>query len=76
MSVKVTPEYIDMLNKAVERELQVSIQYFLQHAKMEKLMRKTLPGNILLDKTAYDVLGKELKDISITEMKQLVWPGG
>jgi bacterioferritin len=69
MSVKVTTEYIDMLNKAVEREMGVSLQYILQHAKMEKLMRKTLPENILLDKTTYDAVGKFLKDIAIQEMK-------
>jgi bacterioferritin len=69
MSVKITPEYIDLLNKAIERELQVSVQYFLQHAKMEKLVRRTLPENILLDKTTYDAVGKIFKDISIQEMK-------
>ncbi|MCW3984064.1 MAG: ferritin-like domain-containing protein [Candidatus Bathyarchaeota archaeon] len=69
MSVKITTEYIDMLNKAVEREIGVSLQYILQHAKMEKLMRKTLPENILLDKTTYDAVGKFLKDIAIQEMK-------
>ena len=40
MSVKITSEYIELLNKAVARELQVSVQYFLQHAKIEKIMRK------------------------------------
>ncbi|MCW3995153.1 MAG: ferritin-like domain-containing protein [Candidatus Bathyarchaeota archaeon] len=69
MAVKVTPEYIDLLNQAVEREFQVSIQYFLQHAKMEKLIRKTIPENILLDKTTYDAVGKILKEIAIVEMK-------
>jgi bacterioferritin len=69
MAVKITSEYIDLLNKAVEREFQVSIQYFLQHAKMEKLVRRTIPENILLDKTTYDAVGKFLKDIAIMEMK-------
>jgi len=32
-------------------------------------MRKTIPENILLDKTAYDAVGKMLEDISIAEMK-------
>lgn len=32
-------------------------------------MRKTLPENILLDKTTYDAVGKFLKDIAIQEMK-------
>ena len=69
MAVKITPDYIDMLNKAVERELAVSIQYILQHAKMEKLVRRTIPENILLDKTTYDAVGKFLREISIQEMK-------
>ncbi len=69
MSVKVTPDYMEMLNKAVEREIGVSLQYILQHGKMEKLIRKTLPENILFDKTTYDAVGKILREISIAEMK-------
>jgi bacterioferritin len=69
LAVKFSLEYIDFLNKAVEREFQVSIQYILQHGKMEKLMRKTLPENILLDKTTYDAVGKFLRETAITEMK-------
>ena len=69
MAVKTTPDYIDLLNKAVERELQVSIQYMLQHAKMEKLVRRVIPENILLDKTTYDAVGKFLREIAIQEMK-------
>jgi len=69
MSVKVTPEYISLLNQAVSREIQVSIQYMLQHAKMEKLIRKIIPENILLDKTTYDAVGKFLREIAIAEMK-------
>ncbi len=69
MAVKTTPEYIDLLNGAVEREIQVSLQYLLQHGKMEKLMKKKLPENILLDKTTYDAVGKFLREIGIQEMK-------
>jgi bacterioferritin len=69
MAVKISPDYIDILNKAVEREIQVSIQYILQHSKMEKLVRKTIPENILFDKTTYDVVGKILKETAIMEMK-------
>ena len=69
MAVKVTSEYIDLLNKAVEREIQVSLQYILQHAKMEKLVRRTIPENILLDKTTYDAVGKFLREFAIVEMK-------
>jgi len=69
MVVKISPDYIDLLNKGVEREIQVSLQYILQHAKMEKLVRRTIPENILLDKTTYDAVGKFLREISIQEMK-------
>jgi bacterioferritin len=41
----------------------------LQHAKMEKLIRKVIPENILLDKTTYEAVGKFLKEIAIQEMK-------
>lgn len=64
-----TPEYITLLNQAVSREIQVSIQYMLQHAKMEKLLRKIIPENILLDKTTYDAVGKFLREFAIQEMK-------
>ena len=69
MAVKVNPDYISLLNQAVSREIQVSIQYMLQHAKMEKLIRKCIPENILLDKTTYDAVGKFLREIAIQEMK-------
>lgn len=69
MSVQPTPEYLNLLNEAVSRELQVSIQYILQHAKMEKLLRKVIPENILLDRTTYDAMGKFLKEFAIQEMK-------
>jgi bacterioferritin len=69
MAVKATSEYIDLLNQAVSREIQVSIQYMLQHTKMEKLLRKVIAENVLLDKTTYDAVGKFLKDIAIEEMK-------
>jgi bacterioferritin len=69
MAVQPTTEYFDLLNMAVAREIQVSIQYMLQHAKMEKLMRKVIPENILIDKTTYDAVGKFLKEFAIVEMK-------
>ena len=69
MSVKITEEYIKLLNDAVSREFQVSIQYFLQHAKMEKILRRVKPENILLEKTTYDALGEILKNFAIVEMK-------
>jgi bacterioferritin len=69
MAAKTTPEYFDLLNKAVSREIQVSVQYMLQHAKMEKLIRKVVPENILLDKTTYDAVGKFLREFAVAEMK-------
>ena len=69
MAVKITPDYIDLLNQAVEREFQVSIQYFMQHAKMEKIKKRTIPENVLLEKTTYDTVGKFLHEIAIQEMK-------
>jgi len=69
MSVQITPEYISLLNRGVSRELQVSIQYLLQHAKMEMLIRRAIPENILLDKTTYEAVGKFLKEFGIQEMK-------
>jgi bacterioferritin len=69
MSVKVTPEFMELLNKAVAREIQVSLQYMLQHAKMEKLIRRVIPENILLEKTTYEAVGKFLKEFAIMEMK-------
>ena len=69
MAVQATSEYFDLLNQAVSREIQVSIQYMLQHTKMEKLIRKVIPENILLDKTTYEAVGKFLKEIAIQEMK-------
>jgi bacterioferritin len=69
MAIQPTPEYFDLLNMAVAREIQVSIQYMLQHAKMEKLVRKVIPENILIDKTTYDTVGKFLKEFAIVEMK-------
>jgi len=57
MFVETTKDYIELLNQAVSREIQVSIQYMLQHGKMEKLIRKAIPENILLDKTTYEAIG-------------------
>jgi len=69
MSVQVTSEYISLLNQAISREFQVSLQYMLQHTKMEKIIRKALPENILLDKTTYETMGTFLKEFAIQEMK-------
>ncbi|NHJ85159.1 MAG: hypothetical protein FK734_06840 [Asgard group archaeon] len=65
----VSKQLMDLLNDAVARELQVSIQYILQHSKMEKILRHIKPENTLLDKTTYDAIGEELKKFAIEEMK-------
>jgi bacterioferritin len=69
MAVQATSDYFSLLNKAVSREIQVAVQYMLQHAKMEKLIRKVIPENILLDKTTYEAVGKFLREFAIQEMK-------
>ncbi|NHJ25717.1 MAG: hypothetical protein EAX89_14130 [Candidatus Lokiarchaeota archaeon] len=71
MVIKVTDEYIALLNKAVAREIQVSAQYMLQHTKMEKLLRKVIKENYLLETTTYEEFGKLLKELAIQEMKHL-----
>jgi len=67
--VEISKDYYSLLNQAVSREFQVSTQYMLQHAKMEKLIRRCIPENILMDKTTYDAVGKFLKEFAIHEMK-------
>jgi bacterioferritin len=69
MAVKPTTEYIELLNCAVSREIQVSLQYMLQHAKVEKLMTKKLPESVLLGSPTYDAVGKFLREFAIAEMK-------
>src|SRR3989304_3231181 len=69
MAVQAKSDYISLLNQAGSREIQVSLQYMLQHAKMEKLIRKCIPENFLLDKTTYEAVGKFLREFAIEEMK-------
>lgn len=69
--IKPTEEYLNLLNKAVAREMQVSAQYMLQHSKMEKILRKVIKENYLLDTTTYEEFGKILKDFGIQEMKHM-----
>jgi bacterioferritin len=69
MSIKVSPEYLDLLNKAIARELAVSIQYMIQHSKLTGLKKRLIPENILLDETTFDVLSKLFEDTAIVEMK-------
>ncbi len=71
MIVKATDEYLALLNQAVAREIQVSAQYMLQHTKMEKLKRRVIKENYLLESTTYDEFGEILKDLAKEEMKHL-----
>jgi bacterioferritin len=52
---KVSPELLDMMNKAIARELQVSIQYIWQH--------------VLWSGVKHYAVKDELKAIAIVEMK-------
>jgi len=71
MIIKATDEYISLLNQAVAREIQVSTQYMLQHTKIEKLKRRVIKENYLLESTTYDEFGKLLEELAIQEMKHL-----
>ncbi|MBY9008576.1 MAG: hypothetical protein KGD74_01760 [Candidatus Lokiarchaeota archaeon] len=71
MIIKATDEYLALLNRAAAREIQVSAQYMLQHTKMEKLKRKVIKENYLLETTTYDEFGEILKDLAKEEMKHL-----
>ena len=63
-------EYIDLLNKAVSREISVSVQYMLQHSKLEGALKKRISeANIVNDETTFDVLAKMFEDIAIQEME-------
>ncbi|GAB4317356.1 MAG: hypothetical protein Kow0069_20050 [Promethearchaeota archaeon] len=68
---EVSQEYLELLNRGVARELQVSVQYMLQHSKVEKLLRKVIPENILGETTTYEALAEVLKKFAIAEMKHL-----
>lgn len=69
MAIETSEELLSMMNDAVTRELQVSVQYMMQHFKMERILRKVRAENILLDKTTYDAIGGILKKFAIEEMK-------
>jgi len=71
MIIKATDEYLALLNRAAAREIQVSAQYMLQHTKMEKLRRKVIKENYLLEETTYDEFGEMLKELAKEEMKHL-----
>jgi len=69
LSIEVSDEYIALLNKAIARELAVSVQYMLQHSKIEGLKKRIIPENILMDETTFDVLAKMFEEIAIQEME-------
>ncbi|MHA1146096.1 MAG: ferritin-like domain-containing protein [Candidatus Helarchaeota archaeon] len=69
MALKMPDEYINLLNQAIARELAVSIQYMIQHSKVEGLKKRLVPENILFDDTTFDVFAKILEEIAIQEME-------
>ncbi|HUX99165.1 MAG TPA: ferritin-like domain-containing protein [Candidatus Deferrimicrobium sp.] len=69
MSLKVSVEYLDLLNKAIARELAVAVQYMIQHSRLVGVKKRLVPENILLDETTFDVLSKIFEEIAIVEMK-------
>jgi bacterioferritin len=72
----VSKDLLNMLNQALARELQVSVQYMLQHAigagrKLDQ-NPKGEPENLLkfvASNALYFMPGKNLKKIAITEMR-------
>lgn len=69
-ALHVPNEYLDLLNKAVAREISVSVQYMLQHSKLDGALKKRITQpNILNDETTFDVLGKMFEEIAIQEME-------
>ena len=69
-ALHVPQEYLDLLNKAVAREISVSVQYMLQHSKIEGALKKRISeANILNDDTTFDILAKMFEEIAITEME-------
>lgn len=69
MALDMPSEYIEILNKAIARELAVSVQYMMQHSKLEGLKKRLVPENILMDDTTFDVFAKLLEEIAIVEME-------
>jgi bacterioferritin len=73
---KASAYIIELLNQALARELQVSVQYMLQHAvgASQGLTGSTMPSSDKLDKfvsshSPYFLPGTTLKKIAITEMR-------
>ncbi len=71
-----TNGYVDQLNSALARELQVSLQYMLQHAIGAGLKGAGLgrfssdaQGSFIASHALYFIPGPSLKKIAITEMR-------
>ena len=70
------PKLIDLLNQALARELQVSVQYMLQHAvgASQGIESKTQPAlekqnKFIASHSHYFLPGATLKKVAITEMR-------
>jgi bacterioferritin len=68
---KASEELIDLLNDATAREMQVSVQYMLQHTLYGGVSRQdeTKGGKFVGSHQAIYLPGNSLKKIAITEMK-------
>jgi bacterioferritin len=69
MAAQPHADLIELLNKGVARELQVAVQYIVQHTKMEKILQKVILENILIEPNTYDAMGAILRTFAIEEMK-------
>jgi bacterioferritin len=66
----ITPEYMELLGKAIAGELQAIIQYTNQHEKANKLAhrKKDLPLETISDNTKAGAISDLLKPIFLQEM--------
>ena len=69
MAIKVSEAYLELLNKAIARELAVAIQYMIQHSKLMGQKKRVIPENILFEETTFDIMANMFEEIAIQEMK-------
>ena len=72
---KTSPELFRLLNEALARELQVSVQYMLQHtiwngksSTLSSIVKKSPPGKFVASHSPVFFPSKSLKKTAITEM--------
>jgi bacterioferritin len=76
VNVKISSELFDLLNAALSRELEVSVQYMLQHTKWagktsisESDKKLSKPDKFVASHKLFFLPGITLKRIAITEMR-------